>query len=96
MPHPAGIAGEIDQVLMNVLANAVQAIAGEGEIQLRTWANDGSVYVEVRDDGRGIPPEIRDRVFEPFFTTKDGAGNRARARDQPGRAARATAATSPA
>jgi signal transduction histidine kinase len=74
VPHPQALAGEIDQVLMNVVANAVQAIEGEGEIRLRTWAEDGSVCVEVRDDGPGIPAEIRDRVFEPFFTTKDGRG----------------------
>jgi two-component system NtrC family sensor kinase len=75
LPHPPGIAGEVDQVLMNVLVNAVQAIAGEGEIRLRTWADEGSVYAEVRDDGPGIPEEIRERVFEPFFTTKDGQGS---------------------
>ena len=75
VPHPTGIPGEIDQVLMNVVANAVQAIAGPGEIELRTWAEEGSVYVRVRDDGPGVAEEIRERVFEPFFTTKDGHGS---------------------
>jgi two-component system NtrC family sensor kinase len=75
VPRPAGIAGEIDQVLMNLLANAVQAIDGAGEIRLRTWAENGSVYVRVSDDGPGVAEEIRERIFEPFFTTKDGQGS---------------------
>lgn len=75
VPQPAGIAGEIDQVLMNLLANAVQAIDGPGEIRLRTWAENGSVFVKIEDDGPGVPDAIRERIFEPFFTTKDGQGS---------------------
>lgn len=74
VPHPEGIPGEIDQVLMNVVTNAVQALGDSGEIRLRTWAENGSVCIAVHDDGPGISPEIRERVFEPFFTTKDGQG----------------------
>jgi signal transduction histidine kinase len=64
-------AGQINQVLMNLLANAGDAIAEQGGIWIKTWATASSVVVEIRDDGRGIPPEARERLFEPFFTTKD-------------------------
>ncbi len=74
VPHPQGNAGEIDQVLMNIVANAVQAIDGAGELRIRTRAADGSVFVEVSDTGRGIAPEVQERVFEPFFTTRSGEG----------------------
>lgn len=61
----------INQVFMNLLQNAVQAIEGQGTIRVRT-SRDGSdhVLVEVSDTGRGIAPENLRRVFEPGFTTK--------------------------
>ena len=74
VPHPRCNAGELDQVLMNLLTNAVQAIQGRGEIHVRTYAEGGDVFVAVRDSGPGIAPEIQERVFEPFFTTKAGQG----------------------
>jgi len=74
VPHPCCNAGELDQVLMNLLTNAVQAIQGRGEIRVRTRVDDGSVFVEVGDSGPGIAPEIQERIFEPFFTTKAGQG----------------------
>ena len=55
---------------MNLLTNAVQAVEGQGEIRLRTYAENGSVFVEVTDSGPGIAPELCERIFEPFFTTK--------------------------
>src|SRR5262249_28129959 len=74
VPHPCCNAGELDQVLMNLLTNAVQAIQGRGEIRVRTRVDDGSVFVEVGDSGPGIAPEVQERIFEPFFTTKAGQG----------------------
>jgi signal transduction histidine kinase len=62
--------GQLNQVFMNLLTNAVQAIDGHGVITVRTGANDGEVWVEVEDDGCGISPEHQARIFEPFFTTK--------------------------
>ena len=62
--------GQLNQVFMNLLTNAVQAIDGHGVITVRTGASDGEVWVEVEDDGCGISPEHQARIFEPFFTTK--------------------------
>jgi signal transduction histidine kinase len=64
--HPA----ELNQVWTNLIDNAVQAMAGEGTLTLRTARDGDRVLVEVGDTGPGIPPELRQRVFEPFFTTK--------------------------
>jgi two-component system NtrC family sensor kinase len=64
---------QIEQVIMNLLANAEYAMAGqdrEAVLNLRTWHGNGSVHLEVRDNGPGIPREARTRVFDPFFTTK--------------------------
>ena len=65
--HP----GQMNQVFMNLLLNARQAITAPGTITLRSGHDSGSVWVAVSDDGHGIPEAIRDRIFEPFFTTKD-------------------------
>src|SRR5262249_43612525 len=63
-------AGQLNQVFMNVIANAVDAIEGEGTITITTGTEDGVFLISVRDTGRGIPESIRHRIFEPFFTTK--------------------------
>lgn len=61
---------QINQVLMNLLMNAAQAIGDHGVIIVRTGAAKGEVWVEVEDDGCGILPEHQLRIFDPFFTTK--------------------------
>jgi two-component system NtrC family sensor kinase len=63
--------GQMNQVFMNVLANACDAIADRGTIRVRTAAHDGRVTIEVEDDGCGIPAERLPHLFDPFFTTKD-------------------------
>jgi two-component system NtrC family sensor kinase len=63
-------AGELNQVLMNLIANAIEAIDGYGRITLSTARRNGDFVIGVRDTGKGIPEEIRNRIFEPFFTTK--------------------------
>jgi signal transduction histidine kinase len=68
---------ELSQVWTNLIDNAIDAVNGLGELLVRTAAGFDGVLVEIRDNGSGIPPEIRDRIFEPFFTTKpagDGTG----------------------
>lgn len=64
-------AGQLNQVFMNLLTNAAQAIAEHGIITVRTGTAGDQVWVEVEDDGCGIPVSEQARVFEPFFTTKE-------------------------
>lgn len=63
--------GQLNQVFLNLLVNAVQAIEDRGEIRIRTWVEDGSIRVAIGDSGCGIPAENLSRIFDPFFTTKD-------------------------
>jgi len=60
----------LNQVFMNLLVNAAQAMDGHGSITLRTGVAGERVWVEVADTGRGIRPEHLPRLFDPFFTTK--------------------------
>jgi signal transduction histidine kinase len=68
-------AGQLNQVFMNVLNNAQQAIQGSGTVTIRTYARGGEVFIAIRDSGPGVPPDVLPHIFEPFFTTKGvGAG----------------------
>jgi Signal transduction histidine kinase len=60
----------LNQVFMNLLLNAAQAVEGAGAITVRAGATENQVWVEIADTGKGIPPENLDRIFEPFFTTQ--------------------------
>jgi two-component system NtrC family sensor kinase len=62
---------QLNQVFMNLLINASQAIEGQGEISVRTWSDDESIYSSVSDTGCGIPESTLSRIFDPFFTTKE-------------------------
>ena len=75
--NDVAVAGDADLIrttLVNLLLNAVQAVAGGGQVLVRISRRKDLAVVEVRDTGPGIPAEIRDRVFEPFFTTKARGG----------------------
>jgi two-component system NtrC family sensor kinase len=73
---------QLNQVFMNLMANSVQAIEGRGHVWVRTWVEnvaegddtqpdlESSLCISVRDNGKGIKPEVLDRIFDPFFTTK--------------------------
>ncbi len=61
---------ELQQVFLNLVLNAVQAIEEAGTVRVRTGRENGSLFVDVEDDGVGIAPEVVDRIFDPFFTTK--------------------------
>jgi len=68
-------ANELQQVLLNLLNNARDALGHEGAIEVETGpapGRPGWVRMAVSDSGPGVPPEIRDHVFLPFFTTKAG------------------------
>jgi two-component system NtrC family sensor kinase len=60
----------LNQALMNLISNAIDAIAGEGRIKICCTAAGGQYQIVVEDNGSGIPADVRERIFEPFFTTK--------------------------
>lgn len=60
----------LNQGLMNLILNAIEALAGEGEVSVEGYKQGNDYVIAVVDNGRGIPEEIRSRVLEPFFTTK--------------------------
>ena len=66
--------GQLNQVFMNVLANACDAIRDDGKIWITTRTVDSDVTITIRDDGPGIAPDVLAHVFDPFFTTKDVGG----------------------
>lgn len=61
---------ELSQVFTNILVNAAQAIEKDGLIRLRSWQEDGSIFITIEDNGSGIAEENLEKIFEPFFTTK--------------------------
>ncbi|MCB1940862.1 MAG: hypothetical protein KDI53_02250, partial [Candidatus Accumulibacter sp.] len=67
---------QLNQVFMNLLVNAAQAIETRGRIIIRTGTDTAAdatidaLWVEIEDSGRGMSPEVQKRLFEPFFTTK--------------------------
>jgi signal transduction histidine kinase len=63
--------GQMNQVFMNLLANACDALAGGGNLWIRTRADGARVTIEIRDDGCGMPPDVLQHAFDPFFTPKD-------------------------
>jgi signal transduction histidine kinase len=65
-----GDAGTLRQVFLNLLLNAMQAITGEGTIEVSTVGTPGWLEARVADNGSGIPPELIDQIWNPFFTTK--------------------------
>ncbi len=66
-----GDPAQFDQLFLNLLSNAVQAIDGEGDIWVHIRDDGPWVVVDIRDNGCGIPPEHLSRLFDPFFTTKE-------------------------
>jgi two-component system C4-dicarboxylate transport sensor histidine kinase DctB len=72
-PQVMGNAIQLEQVFMNLLANARDALSESTErlITLSSRAGDGLVRLEVADSGPGIPEDLAQRVFDPFFTTKE-------------------------
>jgi len=62
--------GQLNQAILNILINAVDAVDLGGNILMRVATDDKNVIIEVKDDGCGISKEILSRIFDPFFTTK--------------------------
>ncbi|MFZ0084451.1 MAG: ATP-binding protein [Candidatus Acidiferrales bacterium] len=61
---------ELNQVWTNIIDNAIDAMKGEGKLQIRIYRDDNCVVVEITDNGPGIPEDVQPHIFEPFFTTK--------------------------
>ncbi len=71
LPRIEAYAGELNQVWTNILDNAIDAMAGRGNIWITTRQDGDRIRVEIANDGPQIPPDARQRVFEAFFTTKE-------------------------
>ena len=61
---------QINQVFLNILTNAAQAIEEKGTIRIKSYHDDDNVYISIRDSGKGISEEHLAKIFDPFFTTK--------------------------
>jgi PAS domain S-box-containing protein len=79
-PEIYAVAGEIQQLIANLLSNSIDAVASGGLIRIRIDANRSNgrhptgIRITIADSGRGIPPSDRPKLFEPFFTTKKDVG----------------------
>ena len=77
-PSTVAVAGELKQVVSNLLSNAIDAVASGGTIRICLSQSEGNgkggIRFTVEDDGPGIPGENAERIFEPFFTTKKDVG----------------------
>jgi two-component system NtrC family sensor kinase len=62
---------QLQQVFLNLISNAIDAIGSNGSIAVRSRQRDGYIQVSIKDDGPGMGPEMRRKIFEPFFTTKE-------------------------
>jgi len=77
LPKVECMPGKINQVFMNLVSNAVQAIkskdvqANEEFLTIKSWYDSQQVFVSIKDSGTGMSEEVKHRIFEPFFTTKD-------------------------
>ncbi len=75
LPPCPGDADRLRQVFINLILNALQALAGRGHLEVSSALESGELQVRISDDGPGISEELRGQIFHPFFTTKsDGTG----------------------
>lgn len=70
LPQVECLLSQLNQVFMNLLVNAAQAIETKGIITIRTGTEDDTVWIEITDTGKGIAPENLGHIFDPFYTTK--------------------------
>lgn len=70
LPPVCGFVGELNQIWANLIDNALDAVPEQGRVDVGVRCERQRVLVSVTDNGRGIPPDVRERMFEPFFTTK--------------------------
>jgi len=70
LPHIESDTGQLQQIFLNIINNAIDAVERDGRIRVASRQVDHAVAIDVHDDGPGIPPEIQEKIFEPFFSTK--------------------------
>jgi len=70
LPKVTCYPAKLNQVFLNLLVNANQAIDGKGEISIDTFTEDDNICITIKDDGEGIPKKSLDKIFDPGFTTK--------------------------
>ena len=70
LPHIKAYGSELNQVWTNLIVNAIEAMSEGGKLKVRTKREPIDILVEIRDNGSGIPENVKTRIFEPFFTTK--------------------------
>jgi two-component system NtrC family sensor kinase len=69
--------GKLNQVFVNIISNAIQAIEKEGTINIKTFTQDNNIKISIKDTGKGIEKSKLKTIFEPFYTTKpigEGSG----------------------
>ncbi len=71
LPIIASDQSQIQQVLMNIISNAIDAIGKDGLIKVETRLSDSLISIKISDNGPGIPESVQKRIFDPFFTTKE-------------------------
>ena len=71
LPEITADPGQLNQLLVNLVVNALQSMPGTGKITVQTRFSDHNVYLIVKDTGTGMSKEILDKIYVPFFTTKD-------------------------
>jgi signal transduction histidine kinase len=75
VPPVKGDAEELQEVFINLIQNAIEAMPEGGTLTLRSYNEEGKVVTEVSDTGKGIPEQIRQLIFDPFFSTRhEGVG----------------------
>jgi len=71
LPSVAGDPAQINQVLINLVVNAIHAMPEGGILTIKTVAKQNSIFMLVQDTGQGISKDIKEKIFLPFFTTKE-------------------------
>ncbi len=71
LPPLSADPNQLNQVLVNLLKNAMEATDSNGRIVLATGFEDGHAWLSIQDNGKGMTPEVEEKVFHPFFTTKE-------------------------
>jgi signal transduction histidine kinase len=71
IPEIEGYPGQLNQVFMNLLTNAIDAINVNGKIFITTWSEKNFAAISIRDTGKGMSEEVKQKIFDPFFTTKE-------------------------